>query len=117
MCGTFDSSSITIGSTTLTRQGTMDGFIARFDSSGAAQCAVSVGGSGSSTRPEDLGEDGSGNALVVGWSFVSTLVAGSITLNKGNSNQAAWVGKVDASCNFIWAVLPCECQSSWNMLA
>ena len=112
VCGIFRSSSITIGSTTLIRRGTQDGFIARLDSSGAAQCAVSVGGSSQTTRAEDLGADGSGNALVVGWSQVSTLVAGTITLNKGNSNRAAWVGKVDASCNFIWAVLPCESSNT-----
>jgi hypothetical protein len=49
IAGTFASATLTVGSTTLTRIGSQDGYIAKLDSSGSVVWAQNIGGSGAFT--------------------------------------------------------------------
>ncbi|NNM94936.1 MAG: T9SS type B sorting domain-containing protein [Bacteroidia bacterium] len=91
----------TFGTYTLTSSGKQDVFIAKYNSSGQCQWAVSGGGKGG-----DIGNaitiDNLGNPVVTG-EFQDTAVFGSFSLKATGSNVNVFTAKLDAaSGNFIW---------------
>ena len=94
----FDS--VTIGSTTLTSAGSTDIFVAKYDTSGTAQWARSIGGTSSDTG-EGIATDSNGNVYVTGMYFDSVTI-GSTTLTSTGSSDA-FVAKYDTSGTVQWA--------------
>ncbi len=101
MAGIF-LSSITIGATELTASGTLytDGFVAKFDNMGNAQWAKKIGAEGSDGA-YGIANDAAGNSYVIG-EFNSNISIGGTGLFSAGSSDA-FVAKLDASGNFLWA--------------
>jgi len=103
MAGSFNSVTITFGSTTLTNAGSPynDIFIVKYDTSGNVLWAKSAGGS-SSEEARSVTADATGNFYVVGDYQSSSITFGSTTLtNVGSSDM--FVVKYDASGNVLWS--------------
>ena len=95
------SGSFTIGSTTLTSAGSNDVFVAKYDTSGTAQWARSIGGTGSDTG-YGIATDSAGNVYVTGiYSGTATFAPGT-TLTSAGYNDA-FVTKYDTSGTVQWA--------------
>jgi len=100
--GSFNSSSITFGTTTLKNSGSADIFIVKYDASGNVLWAKSAGGTGGDIA-WSIATDGSGNAFVTG-SFTSTSITfGTITLSNTNNCGDMFIAKYDADGNVPWA--------------
>ncbi|MEO8150374.1 MAG: T9SS type A sorting domain-containing protein [Bacteroidia bacterium] len=99
--GHFNSSSITLGSTTLTNAGADDIFIIKYDASGNVAWAKSAGG----TFYDDgfgISTDSSGNLIVTGNFQNPSITFGTTTLtNSGGAD--IFIVKYDASGNVLWA--------------
>ncbi|MCC3159365.1 T9SS type A sorting domain-containing protein [Hymenobacter sp. 15J16-1T3B] len=100
--GTF-AGSLTLGSTTLTSQGALDVFVAKWSpASGSYVWAVSAG-SAQTDAPLGLGLNGS-NIYVAGQVQGPTMTLGSVTLT--NTEYAGFVTKLvdnGSSASFVWA--------------
>jgi hypothetical protein len=94
------SSSITIGSTTLTNSGSYDVFVAKYDASGTVQWATSIGGT-SADLGIDIATDSLGNVYLVGY-YSGTATFGSTTLT-GAGSYDVFVAKYDTSGTVQWA--------------
>ena len=94
------SGSFTIGSTTLTSAGSNDVFVAKYDTSGTAQWARSIGGTSSDTG-RSIATDSAGNVYVTGIYYGSVTI-GSTTLNSLYSYDT-FVVKYDTSGTVQWA--------------
>ena len=110
IAGSFSSSSITFGSTTLTNPGPSskaDMFLVKYDASGNVLWAKSVVGSGSSTDyATSVTADISGNIYVAGNFNSPTITFGSTTLtNAVNTDnfEDIFLVKYDVNGNVIWA--------------
>lgn len=109
--GTFDSPSISFGTSTLTNGGggCTDIFIMKFDSSGNPQWAKSVGGTAFDYE-HAVAVDANGNSYVVGEYGSTTIVAGTTTFSVttgGSSNPYdIIIVKYDPSGNVLWAKSP-----------
>lgn len=101
VCGYYYSSTMTIGSFSLTSQGNFDFFVAKFDNAGNPQWVKNFGGQYDDT-PLSIAIDGLGNSFVTG-NFVSpTLVCGTNTLvNSGFGDM--FLMKLDINGNLQWA--------------
>lgn len=117
--GSFDSSTITIGSTTLTNAGgynpgsagggqgdpCTDMFILKCDPTGNVLWVKSAGGTGNE-YVASVSADPNGNVLIVGTFASSAITFDSITLTNSNSsglNSNLFITKFDANGNAIWA--------------
>jgi hypothetical protein len=101
--GTFQSSTITFGTTTLTNSGAEDMFIAKYDTSGNVIWAKSAGGN-SVDQGSSIASDGVGNTFVTGWFASSSITFGSITLINASSGLIElFIVKYDANGNVVWA--------------
>ena len=105
--GSFRSSSITFGSTTLTNNTTQyeDVFVVKYNSSGTVVWAKSYGGN-SYDSGWGISVDGSGNSYVTGYFQSPTITFGSTTLtNVDNTGftRDFFIEKNDASGNPVWA--------------
>lgn len=106
--GSFNSSSITFGSTTLTNAdtsgNTADIFLVKYDALGNVQWAKSAGGT-YNDKAWGIATDASGNVLVTGGFDSPAITFGSITLSNtaitGDTTDIFLV-KYDASGNLIW---------------
>ncbi len=102
--GSYNSSSFTIGTTTLPLSGYDDIFTVKYDGSGNALWAKKAGGSNN-----DIGSaicvDSYGNSFITGYFSSSTIAFGSTTLtNNGSSGtNDIYVAAYDASGNPFWA--------------
>ncbi len=99
--GSFRSSTITFGSTTLTSNGNEDIFLVKYDPSGNVIWAKSAGGTGND-RGNGIATDGNGNIYVTGYFDSPALTFGSFTLNNAGSFDVFTV-KFDPNGNVIWA--------------
>ncbi len=105
--GSFKSTSISFGSTTLSNSGNADIFIAKFNSSGTVLWATKAGGT-----LDDVGNsiavDNNGNVFVTGYFKSSSITLGSHTLNFSglNGGSTIFIAKFDASGNSVWAKSP-----------
>jgi hypothetical protein len=66
LAGFFDSETVTIGSVTLTRIGSMDAYVAKLDSSSTVLWARNFGGSGATAYGNSIAVDSSGNVYLGG---------------------------------------------------
>jgi hypothetical protein len=99
--GYFESTSMTIGSSTLSNTGTDNIFIAKYDASGTPVWAKKAGASGSD-RGNAISTDAAGNSYITG-SFTSTSCPfGAISLNNSGGLDMFFT-KYDAAGNVKWA--------------
>lgn len=108
IAGFFQGSTLTVGSTTLTKIGFTDGFVAKLDAAGDTVWAKNFGGSGMEAYTTTVAVDTSGNVFVSG-SFGGT--SSSMTtpsLEKicmttvGGSCETAFVLMLNSSGDFQW---------------
>ena len=101
--GSFLSSIITFGGIglTISKSGTEDMFIVKYDPSGTALWARKAGGT-SVNRGYDITTDGSGNAYVTGTFVNYPIIFGTKTLPNGGAYDM-FIVKYDASGNVPWA--------------
>jgi hypothetical protein len=98
--GSFSSSSMTMGTYTLTNAGSSDVFVAKLSSTGGVTWASRFGGA-SSDGGRSVAVDSSGDAYVTGW-FSSSMTMGAYTL----TNAGAWdvfVAKLSSTGGVTWA--------------
>lgn len=100
--GVYTSTTLSIGSTTLTCAGSQDVFVSKSDPSGNPLWAISIGGSGQE-RALSIKTDAAGN-IYIGGHFASPSldVAGSITLTN-NGQSDIFVIKLDSDGAVLWA--------------
>ena len=99
--GSFASTSLTVGTTTLTNNGGLDFFIAKFDPSGNALWAQGAVGS-SNDGGNGIALDAHGNPYVAGSSNSSSITFGSTTLTLKTYDDA-FIVKYDVAGNVKWA--------------
>ncbi|MBK5286095.1 MAG: T9SS type A sorting domain-containing protein [Bacteroidia bacterium] len=103
--GSFNSSSITFGATTLTNASapSSDLYVTKYDSSGNVIWAKRAGGT-SSDSPEELNIDNVGNVYITGEFRSTPMTIGTINLFNTNSTYSdIFTAKYDSSGNVIWA--------------
>jgi len=98
--GHYSSYSITIGSTTLTRVGSYDAFVAKYDTSGTVQWATRIGGT-DTDNGHGIATDSDGNVYVTG-NYRGSITIGSTTLTNSGSDDV-FVAKYDTSGTVQWA--------------
>lgn len=110
IAGGFTSSTMTLGTTTLTNGTTGNGnaFIAKYDANGNVLWAKSLVGTGASTGDDiaySLSCDTLGNVYLTGSFFSHTLTVGSNTLVNSGAGAFAnlFLAKYDPSGNVLWA--------------
>jgi hypothetical protein len=99
--GSFDCSSITFGSDTLTNAGAYDIFLVKYDASGNVLWAKSAGGT-AEDRDNIVATDANGNCFVTGDFESPTITFGSYSLTNAGGDDIFLV-KYDASGNVLWA--------------
>ena len=101
--GSFQSPTITFGSTTLTNAGFANVFIAKYDLTGNVLWAKSVGGT-IYGKGYAVSADAFGNVFVAGYFTSPTITFGSTILTNASSFYAdAFIAKYDAAGNVLWA--------------
>ncbi|MBS1637054.1 MAG: SBBP repeat-containing protein [Bacteroidetes bacterium] len=101
-CGYYTSSTLAIGTTTLTNAGGNDIFIAKYDASGNFQWAQGYGNTGNETAT-GVATDASGNVFMVGYyGSGTTLTIGSNTLTNSGNNDF-YVAQFNSSGTVQWA--------------
>lgn len=98
--GGFSGSSLTLGSTTLSRIGSTDGYVAKLDQAGNVIWAKNFGGAGVTLNGRSVGVDASGNVFVAGNFSGGSPTTPAMTLN-GSSNY--YVIKLDSGGNVLWS--------------
>jgi len=81
--------------------GSIDGFIAKYDTNGALIWAVSIGGTGTD-QPNALTIDGTGNITVTGQFDSSTFSAGGFNITSAGGPDA-FIIHLNNNGNFLWA--------------
>lgn len=100
VAGYFSSSVLRIGTTALSKIGTQDGFVAKFDGSGTPLWAVSQGGSAASVTLNAIAVDSSG-LVYVGGHFSNQSLSSPAVTKIGTTDLFAF--KLDASGATLWA--------------
>lgn len=92
-----------VGGANLTVNGTSDGFLVKYDASGAFQWAVQTGGAGE-LRPLDIDTLSGGDIIMTGY-FITQATFGPTTLTTNNPNKDGFVARFDAATGApVWAV-------------
>jgi hypothetical protein len=91
---------LTLGTTTLTSNGSMDIFVAKLDANGNYLWAKQAGGA-SLDEGLDVCTDNAGNCYVTGF-FQGTVTFGSTTLTSSNGNISVFISKLDSAGNWLW---------------
>jgi hypothetical protein len=99
--GTFDSPTVTFGSTTLTCVGWQDIFIVKYDEAGNVLWAKGAGGP-NIDYSLSIATDLNGNAYITGSFHMSTITFDTITLTTAGV-QDIFIAKYDAAGNVLWA--------------
>lgn len=103
LIGSFSSSSMVVGGTTLTNAGSAstDIFLVKYDSAGTVEWTQSYGTS-NNDEGRYVAVDDSGNVYITGYFNGASLTMGSITLtNSGNDD--IFIAKLNPSGTVIWA--------------
>ena len=101
VAGYFKSLTLTLGSFTLTRTGSCNVFLAKYDAGGNVIWATSAPGTDYDI-PFAVATDASGNVLVAGLFSSPVITFGSISLTNAGIEDA-FVAKYDAAGNVMWA--------------
>lgn len=106
--GYFQSPSITMGGTTLNRQGNMDILVAQFDAAGDVQWAQRYGWSASSGLEwgRAIAADANGDLYVTGQYKSALVVPGLTDLQACNGREQGFLLKLDADGNGLWSLMP-----------
>ena len=103
LAGSFSSSTLAFGSTTLTNVGSYDIFLAKYDVNGNVLWAKNAGGT-SSDGALSVAVDASGNTYLAGSFTSSTLAFSSTTLTNANVGwDDIFLAKYDVNGNVLWA--------------
>ena len=95
------SSTIILGSDTLTNKGSSNIFLAKYDTSGSVLWAKGLGGNNYQFSSNSVSADPTGNVFISGYFDSPTLIFESDTLfNTGASNM--FIAKYDSTGNFLW---------------
>lgn len=126
VAGGFESSPATFGSYTLNNAlaDSLDVYLVRYNASGIVQWVRGAGG----VRNDEatcVAADMSGNAIVAGYFYSSSITFGTFTLNNTSGYSDMFIAKYDASGTAIWAynfggvyddqVLAVECDNNGNI--
>ena len=108
LTGYFESPSITVGSTTLNRLGTMDILVAQYDGDGNALWANRYGWSSNSGLEwgRAIVADANGDLYVAGQYKTVLQVPGLPDLQACNGREQGFLMKLDAAGNGIWSLMP-----------
>lgn len=98
--GFFISSSITIGTTTLTNAGNGDFFLVKYDSGGNVLWAKSAGGI-NFDKGNSVATDAGGNVIATGYFISPSITLGTTTLTNGATGNF-FIVKYDSGGNVIW---------------
>jgi len=100
----YYTSSMTVGGTTLTNSGSIDGFIVKYNTAGTLQWSVGLGTSGDD-KVLGVTMDGNGDIYITGIFTASSITLGSYVLTRvGSSNADIFVAKMDgATGSYLWA--------------
>jgi hypothetical protein len=115
LTGSFFSSTMTIGATTMTNAGSQDIFIAKYDANGNALWAKREGGTG-----DDIGNsvsvDANDNIFLTGYFGSPTITIGTTLLNNNSNNTYGdiFVAKYDSSGNVLWAKSSGGTNDDWG---
>jgi len=103
--GYFNSSTITIGATTLTSAGNEDMFIVKYDAVGNVVWAQSAGGAyGDFAFSVTAAADGSGDIYMTGTFPSASITFGSVTVTNTHTGTGdMFIVKYDADGNALWA--------------
>jgi hypothetical protein len=100
--GTYDSAPITIGSTPHANAGSVDIFIAKYNTSGTLQWSAHAGGAGTDIAA-GMAVDPNNNLIVAGY-FQQTTSFGSFALTRaGTTSSDVFVAKLSSSGAWLWA--------------
>ncbi|MDP4267266.1 MAG: SBBP repeat-containing protein [Bacteroidota bacterium] len=97
----FNSTKLTIDSTTLTNAGSDDIFLAKYDANGKVIWAKSTGGTGSDW-PKSIAVDGIGNPYLCGY-FESPTITFDNTILTNTGKNDIFIAKYDTTGNILWA--------------
>lgn len=102
--GRFGSTSLAFGSTILNNTGSVDIFVAKYDSNGNPQWAKSATGSFGDSG-HNIACDATGNVYITGNYGSTTLNIGGVTLLNDTTDQSpdVFISKYDSNGNVIWA--------------
>ncbi len=101
--GSYSSSTMVIGGTTLTNAGGYDVFLLKYDPSGSVVWAKSFGSSGND-EGRGVAVDASGNLLVTGGYLSATLTWGATVLTNVSSGSAdVFLAKLTPDGSVVWA--------------
>ncbi|MCX6327402.1 MAG: T9SS type A sorting domain-containing protein [Bacteroidia bacterium] len=106
LTGTFNSASITFGTTTLNNAGggKADIFLVKYNALGTVLWAKSSGGTDYDDISNSVSTDASGNVFITGYFNSSSITFGTTTLNNAAVGKAdLFLVKYDASGTFLWA--------------
>ncbi|MBS7787899.1 T9SS type A sorting domain-containing protein [Flavobacterium sp. CYK-55] len=106
VAGTFDSSSITLGTTTLTNVSGVDMFLAKYNAAGTLSWTKLVGNT-NDVSPSSAKVDANGNFYVLGCFNSPTLTLGTTNINNaGSSIYTPFLVKYDTNANVNWVTRP-----------
>ena len=105
VAGSFSGESVTFGSITLTNSHDLDSdlFLAKYDSNGTVQWAISAGDN-YTDEATSVAVDAAGNVYLTGYWYGDTIIFGSFSLhNTYHGNADIFLVKFDPDGNVIWA--------------
>jgi hypothetical protein len=101
LIGNYNSSTMTLGSITLTLAGYDDPFVAKYDTAGTILWAKTAGGNQNDIG-ESIGVDADGSTLIAGYFASPSMSFGSTSITNIGTNNI-FVAKYDVAGNFLWA--------------
>ncbi|MCD6012143.1 MAG: hypothetical protein K0Q79_2005 [Flavipsychrobacter sp.] len=104
ICGSFSSTSISFGSTTLSNTGSGSMFIAKYNSSGSVTWARAASSGTFSCGAASIAADNSGNVWITGNFNGTTITLGTVTVsNVASPYPDMFIAKYDATGSVLWA--------------
>ncbi|HXD93528.1 MAG TPA: SBBP repeat-containing protein [Bacteroidia bacterium] len=101
--GSFESSNITFGGTTLANNGYIDMFVVKYNTSGTFQW-LKTAGSTDNDAAFSLASDAAGNVYITGNIGASSTVSfGTHSVTNNTNSLEAFIAKYDANGNDLWA--------------